>query len=188
MQYDLTISSLASMISSAQIISATPSLYTLQRARDSKIYVCPSYSQYLSVINSPDNIGTAACAYVDNAIDLDPSFMGYNSGIGLPNFVQSLMGGTQFCGNATAVHQETEADLTNNVFPNPSGSDFIFSAKENNVAVIITDLSGKQLDSWSNVMAGANFRFGAQYPVGVYLVKTLDSDGNSSVLKVLKTR
>jgi len=139
------------------------------------------------VINLPDDLGIAACNYVDNAIDLDPSFNGYNSGIGLPNFVQSFMGGTQFCGHVTGIQQHY-GDAVNNVFPNPSGTDFIFSAKESNVLVTVTDLSGQILDSWSNVLIGANFRFGQNYPTGVYLVKTVDKTGNSAVLKVLKTR
>jgi len=135
----------------------------------------------------PNTVGTG-CNFVDNAVDLDPGFMGINSGLGLPNMVESYMGGTQFCGTITGVDPATNVEMMSNVFPNPSGSDFIFSAKENHIAITVTDVSGKILDTHTQVMAGASFRFGQHYPAGMYLVRALDENGNTTTLKVLKTR
>lgn len=185
-QYDLTISSVASMIASATILSNVSDIYPLQRASNQKIYVCKSFGQFLGVINSPNTVGMGA-NYVDMGVDLDPGFMGINSGLGLPNFVASYMGGTQFCTSPGTSVAENHIGTINNVFPNPSSGDFIFSAGSENILVTVTDMSGKQLDIFSNVLSGSTFRFGKDYPSGIYLVNATDASGQTSVLKLVKT-
>lgn len=187
-QYDLTIADLNTMISSAEIVSTTPDIYPLQRGPDGKIYVCRSFSQYLGVIHQPDNVGSVACNYIEMGFDLDPGFMGYNSALGLPNFVASYTGETAFCVGSTNSIDETNSEKLNLIFPNPSSSDFTFVSQQNNERIVILNVSGKQLDAYVNVLNGTTFCFGQNYAAGVYMVKMEDAKGNCSISKVLKTR
>ena len=170
LQYDLTLPTISAMISAVQIISTTPDIYPLQRGPDGKIYVVKSFSQYVGVIQSPDNVGNLACNYVDNAIDLDPSFMGLNSGIGLPNLVSSFMGGASLCPGASAgVDDNGSENVT--VFPNPSNGSFTLTAENACSEIRITDASGKLLEACSNLVPGIQFNFGENYARGVYFIQ-----------------
>lgn len=186
LQYDLTLPSTSAMISAVQIVSTTPDIYPLQRGPDGKIYVVKSYSQYVGVIQSPDNVGSLACNYVDNAIDLDPSFMGLNSGIGLPNFVSSFMGGASLCPGASAGIGETTLQA-NSVFPNPSNAGFMFLPGTNCPELYITDASGHLLETHSTVAAGTVFGFGEHYAPGGYFIHTVNEQGSPGVIRVVKT-
>ncbi len=186
LQYDLTIADLPTMISTREIVSTTPSTYAIQRGPDGKIYVCRSYQQYVGVIHEPNNIGGVACNYIEMGLDLDPAFLGLNSGLGLPNLVTSFMGGTANCVGSTASIDENNV-IPNTVYPNPSGSSFNFVAMHTNERVSILDLSGKELESHDRVLNGMSFTFGQNYAAGVYLVRAIDDKGNSSTMKVLKT-
>ncbi|HLP53587.1 MAG TPA: T9SS type A sorting domain-containing protein [Fluviicola sp.] len=184
MQYDLSITNLGAMIASAAIISVTIDTYPLQRGPDGKIYVAKSFNQYLGVINSPNTIGTG-CNYVDMGFDLDPTFMGLNSALGLPNMVTSFMGGTANCIGSTNSVEDLEA-LSNVIFPNPSNSNFTFVSKHNHSSVVVTDVSGKIVDTYSNITNGTEFDFGHNYAPGIYLV-TATSGNTTSIKKVMKT-
>lgn len=184
LQYDLTLSSTSAMISAVQILSTTPSIYPLQRGPDGKIYVVKSFGQYLGVIHSPDNVGSVACDYVDNAIDLDPAFMGANSGIGLPNFVCSFTGSNSACQGSSAGIDENDLQA-GSVFPNPSNGSFTFSAETGYSEIYITDASGKLIESHSAV-DGMAFTFGEKYVQGVYFVNMMKGPGHSSTLRVVK--
>jgi hypothetical protein len=63
-------------------------LRALQQAPNGKIYVSKSGTSFVSVINSPNSLGTA-CSYTDNAINVDSLMVGAGCMLGLPNFVQS---------------------------------------------------------------------------------------------------
>jgi hypothetical protein len=186
LQYDLTLASTSAMISAVQIISTTSDIYPLQRGPDGKIYVVKSYSQYLGVIQSPNNVGALACNYVDNGFDLDAGSMGLNSGIGLPNFVSSFLGGASLCPGANLGMNENNVQA-NPVFPNPSNGDFTFNAENNYSEIHIMDASGKLLESRSPVMADVPFSFGTDYVPGVYFIHTLNESGSNGVLRVVKT-
>lgn len=186
LQYDLTLASTSAMISAVQIISATPDIYPLQRGPDGRIYVVKSYSQYLGVIQSPDFVGTLACNYVDNGFDLDAGSMGLNSGIGLPNFVCSFLGGASLCPGATAGMDENTLQA-NSVFPNPSNGSFTLKAENNYSEIRITDASGKLLERHSPIAAGVPFAFGTDYVPGVYFIHAVNELGNRGVLRVVKT-
>jgi len=185
LQYDLTLNT-ADMIAQVKTISTTPDIYPLQRGPDGKIYVVKSYSQYLGVIQSPNSVGALACNYIDNGIDLDPAFMGYNSGIGLPNFVCSFIGDDSNCPLGSSGINENNL-VAGNVFPNPSNSNFTFKAEINCQEIQITDASGKLLEIHEGLSAGAMFSFGEDYVQGVYFLKTSDHSGKSAVLRVVKT-
>ena len=184
-QYDLTQPNIASIIASAQIISTTPDIYPLQRGPDGKIYVVRSYSQYLGVIQSPNAVGSTACNYVENLIDLDPSFLGASSGIGLPNFVSSFMGGTFICPGASAGVEENVLG-EGSVFPNPSAGSFTFQTKNQDSKIRITDASGKLIEIHSAI-AGMEFTFGEEYAPGIYFINELNGSGKNKVLRVVKT-
>ncbi len=170
LQYDLTLPTISAMISAVQIISTTPDIYPLQRGPDGKIYVVKSFSQYVGVIQSPDNVGNLACNYIDNAIDLDPSFMGLNSGIGLPNLVSSFMGGASLCPGASAgINENNPEDFA--VFPNPSNGGFTFTVENGRSEIQITDVSGKLLETHVNLVPGTQFSFGENYTAGVYFLR-----------------
>lgn len=185
LQYDLTLPTTSAMISAVQIISTTPDIYPLQRGPDGKIYVVKSYSQYVGVIQSPNFVGALACNYIDNAIDLDAAAMGLNSGIGLPNFVSSSMGGASLCPGASAGLAENVLQA-NSVFPNPSNGSFAFTTKNNYSEIHITDASGKLIETHASG-AGMEFSFGEKYVPGVYFINVTNEFGNSGVLRIVKT-
>jgi hypothetical protein len=185
-QYDLSITDVNAMVAAAQVVSTTADIYPLQRGPDGRIYVCKSFSQYLGVIHSPDNVGAVSCSYVDNGFDLDPAFLGLNSALGLPNFVTSYTGGTESCVGSTNAVGENAAG-SNMIFPNPSNDDFTFVAQQPGVSVTVSDLSGKELDRWKDVAGGTEITFGGAYAAGTYLVKTAGVSGGVSVRKLVKT-
>jgi hypothetical protein len=147
--------------------------------------VCKSFSQYLGAIQSPNSIGSLACDYIDNAIDLDPSFMGVNSGIGLPNFVCSFMGGASACPGANAGLNEQNF-LVGSVSPNPSESTFTFSAGTDLTAVSVLDASGKLMETHVNITTGTALTFGSDYAPGVYFLHATDAAGNTDALRIVK--
>lgn len=183
LQYDLTLSSTSAMISAVQIISTTPDIYPLQRGPDGKIYVVKSFSQYVGVIQSPDNVGNLACNYVDNAIDLDPGLMALNSALGLPNLVSSFMGGASLCPGASAGMDENNS-RDYRVFPNPSNGSFTFTAENACSGIQITDASGKLLETHANLITGMQFHFGENYAPGVYFIKI--GSENNTLLRLVK--
>jgi hypothetical protein len=185
LQYDLSLNT-PDMIAQVKTISTTPDIYPLQRGPDGKIYVVKSYSQYLGVIQSPNSIGAVACNYIENGFDLDPAFMGYNSGIGLPNFVSSFIGDDTNCPLGSSGISENLL-VAGSVSPNPSNSNFIFNAKASCSEIRITDASGKLLETHKDINAGKTFTFGEAYVPGVYFLNAFDFSGKSAVLRIVKT-
>ncbi|CAN5355090.1 hypothetical protein BH11BAC1_BH11BAC1_29940 [soil metagenome] len=86
-QYDLNAGSAAAVIASQTNIGSTISYDAtgMQLAPDNKIYVAPTGSGYLDVINDPDVIGVG-CNYVHDGMYLN----GKSSLLGLPQFVSNL--------------------------------------------------------------------------------------------------
>ncbi len=82
-QYDLNATNI---VTSAMVINNNDySTGALQLGIDGKIYICQYGKDYLSVINNPENLGTA-CNYVHNGINLGSGI----SYLGLPPFIQSF--------------------------------------------------------------------------------------------------
>jgi WD40 repeat protein len=164
-QFDLTSGIPATIIASQIQISITPDIYGLQLARDEKIYVCKSFSQWLGVINNPNVAGTG-CNYSDNGINLDPLFNGVTSGLSLPGFVQSWLRGETVCG-PTGIASTQHAEMLN-VFPNPANDEInITGLTENGIMNIYNSLgetvqttylnSGRQKLSISKLHQGVFF-------------------------------
>lgn len=86
MQWDLCAGSNTAVVASMVTLTTSPNcLGQLQLAPDGKIYVARCNSATLSLINSPNNSGTA-CSYTDVGQSIGTA----TSQIGLPNFVTSF--------------------------------------------------------------------------------------------------
>jgi WD40 repeat protein len=185
-QYDLAAGNTAAIIASRVVLSGTPDIRALQIGNDQKIYVAKSFSQFFGVINDPTLSGTAA-NYVDNAIDLDPLFMGVTAGLGLPGFVQSYFKTTQSClfTNTHEIKGEQETIL----YPNPSTGEFTLQfSKENRPSeILIYDQAGRMIMQNALSAAEVNLSFGKSLAPGIYFIR-LRSDRNMNVLKAIKIR
>lgn len=88
-QYDLTSNDPETILNSRQVVasvgqSARP-IGALQLGPDNRLYIARDGANYLSRINTPNNLGTF-CSFTDNAVNL----AGRNSRWGLPPFIQSF--------------------------------------------------------------------------------------------------
>ncbi len=86
-QYDLNAGSAAAVIASQTQVGATQGFDAtgMQLAPDNKIYVAPTGSGYLDVINNP-NIAGVGCNYTNNGMFL----AGRITNLGLPEFMSAL--------------------------------------------------------------------------------------------------
>jgi hypothetical protein len=137
-QFDLTSGVPSTIIASQTQISITPDTYGLQLARNEKIYVCISFSQWLGVINDPEIQGFG-CNYSDTAIYLDPLSIGVTSALSLPGFVQSWLKGEGACGPSDIQTVQPQVQL--NVFPNPANDEiFVTGLKDKAIINIYNSL------------------------------------------------
>ena len=67
------------------VIQPQSAAYALQLGPDNKLYVSRDESQFLSVINNPNEKGNA-CAYIDDGVQLSP----FRCALGLPTFINTL--------------------------------------------------------------------------------------------------
>lgn len=86
-QYDLNAGSAAAVIASQTQIGSTVSYDAtgMQLGPDNKVYIAPTGSGYLDVINDPDVLGTG-CNFVHDAVYLQ----GRTSALGLPEYISNL--------------------------------------------------------------------------------------------------
>lgn len=180
-QFDVSSGVEATIQASMSNISATDDLYGLQLGPDEKIYVSRSFSStYLGVINSPELDGFA-CNYVDNAVDLDPNFMGNNGALSLPSFVQSFLGTDVGCSTIPVNENEAGNDfyITNDVI----SQGFIFTSIIGQTYCIdVYDLNGKLMERFENV---SDLSFGYTYPTGMYIAK-IYNESNGNTMKLMK--
>ncbi len=185
LQYNLTLGTLPLILASRTPLTATPDIYGLQIASDGKIYCARSYgSTYLGVINFPDIVSTG-CNYVDNGANLDTTFSGITSSLGLPGFMQTYLKNALsiVCPGAGV---EDEALNGIGVYPNPSADEFFMNVAEltTSAEVYVYDYAGKEIARY--VVDDPAFKFGQDYKPGVYFVM-LRSGNASKVFKVIKT-
>jgi WD40 repeat protein len=144
-QFDLTQGNVEAIINSATMLSNTEDLYGLQLAPDGKIYVVKSYSPNLAVINEP-NVAGNDCNFVENGINLDPTYSGASAALGLPNFVQSYFDyAHKGCTFPTTIYEMNTMDEIS-FFPNPATGFVSFSTtalKGKPVEIYVSDLAGK---------------------------------------------
>lgn len=67
------------------VIQPQSAAYALQLGPDNKLYVSRDESQFLSVINNPNEKGNA-CGYIDEGVQLSP----FRCALGLPTFINTL--------------------------------------------------------------------------------------------------
>ncbi|RSC94027.1 T9SS type B sorting domain-containing protein [Tenacibaculum singaporense] len=162
-QYDLTSLHPTERIST---ISTTiqPSYSSLQLNNYGKIYKSqigqssPFFGDYLSIINSPDKIGTE-CNFIENAISIENS-----SNKGLPNFIQSYFR-TRILGNSGCVNTplelkvDTYANITainwdfgdGNTASNITPTHTYLSPGKYNIKAIIT-INDRQITTFKEVI------------------------------------
>ena len=174
-QIDLWANNLDSAIHTIDIINPNDDpdsgYFSCRLAPDNKIYINGSFDSAWSVINAPDNFGTAC-----NAVR-----RGFNIGIfdcaALPNFPHYRMPAQDSCppcGTFAAVPQLELSELTSiKVYPNPAYNGSFNISIQENVAydIQIHDLFGRLLlqEAWDN--AGSEKEI--QLPLGakgVYFV------------------
>lgn len=85
-QYNLSAGSPSEVVASLTNITASTTLFTsMQLGKDAKVYVAQPNTDYLGVIQKPNEAGLAA-TFVENAVDL----AGKQCSLGLPSFIQSF--------------------------------------------------------------------------------------------------
>ncbi|WP_121667039.1 PKD domain-containing protein, partial [Mesonia aquimarina] len=131
-QYDITQPTLADIQASETVIATASEYSAIQLAIDGKLYTTNHLNPYLSVINNPNELGTA-CNFVDDAVDL----AGNNSRLGLPPFITSYfqfeIAYEDLCsGSPTQFEVETRSDLavTDWNFGDPDSGSANTSAEE----------------------------------------------------------
>lgn len=121
-QINLALSTPQEIQNSVTIVGQGTSSYfgAIQLAPDGKIYIAKDNSRYLSIISSPDELGTS-CDFVEDGLYLG----GKKSGLGLPNLVPSFFQEEEFeinlveslnlC-NGTANIEVSISPLSDNIF------------------------------------------------------------------------
>ena len=182
-QFNISLATLPLILASKTPLSATDDLYGLQMGPNSKIYLARSFgTSYLGVINNPEVAGSG-CNYVENGLDLDPSFMGINGALSLPSFMQTYL---QLAAGVSCIPTgitENTSEISNPIYPNPSTNEFAMDCSSASAMVTIYDYTGKLIEQHSN--ANSILHFGKEYAKGIYFVNVV-VDGNVSTQKVAK--
>lgn len=182
-QFDISLATLPLILASKVPLSATDDLYGLQLGPDGKIYLSRSFgTPFLGVINNPEVSGFG-CNYVENGLDLDPSFFGVNGALSLPSFMQTYL---KLALGVTCIKteiSENESEISNPVYPNPTTDEFTIDCSNKDALVTIYDCTGKLIAQHQNV--NSNFSFGKEYAKGIYFVNVI-LNGEFKSVKIVK--
>lgn len=111
-QYDLTADNIGA---SRTVVSSSPANYgAIQQGPDCRLYIAVNNADYLSVIASPNELGTA-CDFIEQGVALEGSF----SYLGLPNLPPAMFEEVD-CNPVISKQEEAESDFNFVIFPNPS--------------------------------------------------------------------
>lgn len=183
-QYDISLATLPLILASKIPLSATDDLYGMQIGPDGKIYVSRSFSsQFLGVINNPEVAGFG-CNYVENGLDLDPSFMGVNGALSVPSFMQSYLNLATGTTCLTTEISENDLEFSISIYPNPSTNEFTINLTNGNAWVSIYDCTAKLIAKYQNV--NSVLSFGKEFSEGIYFVHIVDGKGVKTI-KIIKT-
>ncbi|HLP11057.1 MAG TPA: T9SS type A sorting domain-containing protein [Flavobacteriales bacterium] len=130
-QYDISSNDSATIQATRVNIftSTSKSMYGLQLAPNGKIYVAHHLSNYLSVIDAPDNAGTA-CNYMDDGLYLG----GKTCSWGLNNTLDYTS-----CETTTQLHETTNNKSETTIYPNPfEGNAVLEFNNESNTSCTLT--------------------------------------------------
>lgn len=182
LQFDLSSNNANAIMASKTVISSMDNLYALQLGPDYKIYVTQSFSSQLGVINDP-NVPGPFCNWDNAAVNLDPNYMGTNSAIGLPEFVQTFFKTDVSCVATTM--QEIPAVDPNRLFPNPSSGEFTvdLSNYHSPSTVMVRNEEGKIMAKFAGI-SPEKFSFGKNFPAGIYTVHVQNDSGSTSMMAV----
>lgn len=174
-QFDISLATLPLILASKVPLSATDDLYGLQLGPDGKIYLARSFATpFLGVINNPEVAGFG-CNYVENGLDLDPSFMGVNGALSLPSFMQTYLKLALGVTCLATEISENELEFSILVYPNPSTNEFTINLSNKDALVSIYDCTGKLIAQHKNV--NSDFTFGEEYSKGIYFLNVISVTG-----------
>jgi hypothetical protein len=143
----------------------------MQLGPDGKIYVARSFgASHLGVIDSPDLPGSS-CNYSDFGLDIDPGFMGINSGLTLTGFMQSYLRNGISCGTTTGISENSGVEIS--VAPNPSSAGFVVQLKAMST-LSLYDATGKCVFS---LTTNDRVDFGQDLPAGIYFFTAVTENG-----------
>lgn len=173
-QFNISLATLPLILASKVPLSSTDDLYGLQLGPDGKIYVSRSFSTpFLGVISNPEVSGFG-CNYVENGLDLDPSFLGVNGALSLPSFMQTYLKLALGVTCLTTEISENDLEISCPVYPNPTTNEFAIDLSNKDALVSIYDCTGKLIAQHQHV--NSVFYFGKDYPKGIYLVNVFVND------------
>jgi PKD repeat protein len=126
-QFDLTAGTAADIAASQTLVGVScDNVGDMQIGPDQKIYATINNGYYLSVINDPNNLGTA-CNFVDASLYLG----GKQSGIGLPSTIVKAAGGNiqsiNFGASVTELCEKFCVNFLDSSSNNPSGWLWLFA-------------------------------------------------------------
>ncbi len=167
-QYDLQAGDPTALAASRYVVDSvglegTDYLFggALQMAPNGIIYVNRLNKSYLGIVRYSDALGSA-CGYMDNAVDLSP----LACQDGLPN----LLSAYPSCTAGVGIYETPRIPLS--LGPNPASSFVQLTGLENDI-VIVTDMSGREIDRIS--LRGGTTSFSVAHLMnGCYLVRSSD--------------
>ncbi len=178
-QYNLDVLNEDSIRASQTGLSVLEDTYGIQLGSDGNVYVCRSFSQYLGVVNDP-NLAGFACNYDNYGFDLDPSFNGVMSALGLPGFVTSWLLKDGNC-VTTGIHSADNNVSAFSLYPNPAHDEITLTISDeleaDNEQVKVYDAMGREVLYWNVNEMGASSNIRFQLSPGLYLINFRTGEG-----------
>lgn len=168
-QFDLSAGNAAAIINSKMVVDSMQESYgSLKIGPDGKIYVREASSNYLGVINFP-NQSALACNYIKNGLFIGTQGNQY----GLNNYIEY----TQYC---TVTDASTENTIERGAFfaPNPFCVKTVLKASEEliNATLILYNVFGEKVKEYDNI-SGLTFTFYTNnLASGIYLCKLIENN------------
>ena len=141
---------------------------TMQIGPDGKIYCSMEGSSYLSVINSPNTLGSG-CNFVFNGFYLG----GKNCQSGIPNFVQSYFVNDSLDYSCSTVEiPEYSLQYSMNIFPNPfiSQTELSFDLELNNANLVVKNIFGETVKESRNIYGRNITLYSENLSNGIYFI------------------
>jgi hypothetical protein len=184
-QFNLSAGSV-SAINATKVLAGT-NVKGIQLGNDKKIYTGGSYKDSLSVIKTPDSIGSN-CDYISNSIYLN----GKTTAFGLPNFLDCWMLDSATYSITTGVNNlsfKNEENLQVGLYPNPFSNQTTLSFNVPNdcrITIELYSINGELLQTIVNELVEKDKSYSIKHDVnelasGVYFYKL--NIGTSTIYK-----
>ncbi len=155
----------------------------IQVGPDNKFYISSIYHTFISTIDFPNNYGSACGLHLFNI-----SLNGFQSALGLPNFVGSFMNNDtmpNLCDSVTSINKYNDR-MELNVFPNPTNG--IITIEMNNEwakAIKVFDILGNLIyEQKTNFKKQCSIDL-ADKANGIYIISVL-TNNNNYIIKLIK--